>query len=114
MTNQVTVNENLVQMDNLLRGLNLLYEEIETRKESYVSEDSLRDLVNERLNSRVFTRIVTDAVVYEYTNNIYQEVSNRVMKEIDRSIDTFINDRVNAALKEAGIPIPPKEVSTNY
>ena len=107
MTNQtVEINENLVKIDNLLKALEFLYEEISTRKaeviKSIINAD-VKGMVKEEMNTVDFR---TDMAYYLRTyhgDRLARDVSYFVMEKIDSDINTFINNRVNQALAKAGV-----------
>jgi len=113
MTNQtVEINENLVKIDNLLKGLEFLYEEITTRKEEMIKATNIENIVKTEMKSDYFLNEMSYYIRNHYGDGISREVSYIVMDRIDREIDTFINSRVNAALDRAGVPHRPTNSST--
>ena len=106
MTNQtVEINENLVKIDNLLKGLEFLYEEISTRKAEVIKSinTDVKGIVKEEISTADFR---TDMAYYLRTyhgDRIARDVSYLVMEKIDSDINTFINNRVNQALVKAGV-----------
>jgi hypothetical protein len=114
MTNQtVELNENLVKIDNLLKGLEFLYEEIETRKEEMIKAINLENIVKVQMRTDYFMNEMSYFIRNHYGDGIAREVSYIVMNKIDRDIDSYINDRVNAALARAGAPNRPTNSSTS-
>jgi hypothetical protein len=114
MTNQtVELNENLVKIDNLLKGLEFLYEEIETRKEEMIKAINLQNIVKTEMKSDYFMNEMSYYIRNHYGDGIAREVSYIVMNKIDRDIDSYINDRVNVALARAGAPNRPTNSSTS-
>jgi len=104
MTNQtVEINENLVKIDNLLKGLEFLYEEITTRKEEMIKSAKILDTVKAEMRTDYFMNEMVYYIRHHYGEGITREVSNIVMARIDRDIDAFINNRVNDALARAGV-----------
>jgi hypothetical protein len=104
MTNQtVELNENLVKIDKLLKGLEFLYEEITTRKEEMIKATNIENIVKTEMKSEYFMNEMSYYIRNHYGDGISREVSYIVMDRIDREIDTFINSRVNAALNRAGV-----------
>jgi hypothetical protein len=113
MTNQtVELNENLVKIDKLLKGLEFLYEEITTRKEEMIKATNIENIVKTEMKSEYFMNEMSYYIRNHYGDGISREVSYIVMDRIDREIDTFINSRVNAALNRAGVPNRPTNSST--
>jgi hypothetical protein len=114
MTNQtVEINENLVKIDNLLKGLEFLYEEITTRKEEMIKATNIENVVKEKMKSDCFLNEMSYYIRNHYGDGICREVSYIVMDKIDRDIDAFINSRVNQALQRAGVEVKPQETSTS-
>lgn len=106
MTNQtVDLNENLVKIDNLLKGLEYLYEEITTRKDELIKSTNVMDAVKQQMNTSRFNNDILYYVRNHYGEGLCREVSLLVMSQIDRDIDNYINNRVNYALEKAGVPI---------
>jgi predicted transcriptional regulator len=104
MTNQtMSINENLVKIDNLINALELLYEEISTRKQEIIDSFSIKDFVKEEMNTDDFKNEVVYQIRYNYGSGICNEVSRIVMRYIDSDIERQINDRVDRALKQAGV-----------
>ena len=106
MTNQtVEINENLVKIDNLLKGLEFLYEEITTRKDEVIKSINadVKGIVKEEISTADFR---TEMAYYLRTyqgDRIARDVSYFVMEKIDSDINTFIHNRVNQALAKAGV-----------
>jgi hypothetical protein len=106
MTNQtVEINENLVKIDNLLKGLEFLYEEILTRKDEMIKSTNIQDVVKQQMRGDYFMNEMSYYIRNHYGNGICREVSHIVMDTIDRDIDAFINNRVNRALEQAGVKV---------
>jgi len=97
------INENLVKIDNLLNALELLYEEISTRKQEIIDSFSIKDFVKEEMNTDDFKNLVVYQIRCNYGSGICDEVSRIVMRNIDSDIERQINDRVDRALKQAGV-----------
>ena len=106
MTNQtVDLNENLVKIDNLLKGLEYLYEEITTRKDELIKSTNVLDLVKQEMTTDRFNSDIMYYIRHHYGDGLCREVSRIIMSQIDRDIDNYINNRVNYALEKAGVPI---------
>lgn len=106
MTNQtVNLNENLVKLDNLMKGLEYLYEEISTRKDELIKSTNVLDVVKQQMNTDRFHSDITYYIRNHYGEGLSREVSRFVMSQIDMDIDIYINNRVNYALEKAGVPI---------
>lgn len=102
---QVQVNESLVEFDNLLRALNMLYEEIQTRKETIVQAVDIEDKVHRKMETSEFRQNLLHYIRNEYGQGLYREIAIMVMEEIDKDIQAFINHRVNEALQAAGVQV---------
>jgi hypothetical protein len=114
MTNQtVEINENLVKIDNLLKGLEFLYEEITTRKDELIKSMNLEDIVKGQMKENDFLNEMSYYIRNHYGDGICRNVSYIVMDNIDRDIDAFINNRVNQALERAGVEVKSQETSTS-
>jgi len=104
MTNQtMSINENLVKIDNLINALELLYEEISTRKQEIIGSFSIKDFVKEEMNTDNFKNELVYHIRYHYDSGISNEIARIVMRNIDSDIERRINDRVDRALKQAGV-----------
>jgi len=114
MTNQtVEINENLIKIDNLLKGLEFLYEEITTRKEEMIKSTNILDTVKAEMRTDYFMNEMVYYIRHHYGEGISREVSNILMDRIDRDIDTRINNRVNYALARAGVNPEVENLPTN-
>ena len=98
-----TVNDALVQFDNLLNAANYILEELETRKNQLTSQENLLEKVKEEMDTMSFRNRIVSYVQSEYGEGLNREVAFTVMREIDSDIEAFINDRVNKALERAGV-----------
>jgi hypothetical protein len=90
---QVTVQEKLVRFDNLLAGLELLAEEIRTRKDLVLTDEYLEELFvkvvddEERIGEicrRITSRIGTTSIV----NGVARQVKADIEKAIDAYLET--------------------------
>ena len=116
MTNQtVEINENLVKIDNLLKGLEFLYEEISTRKAEVIKSinTDVKKIVKEEVMTEEFKNDMAYCLRTYHGDRLARDVSYLVMEKIDSDINTFINQRVNRALKQAGVEVKPQETSTS-
>lgn len=105
----LTVNESLVKFDTLLQGIEYLHEEISTRKNQImeeVSPEKVREMTVESMNSQEFGQLLVDKIRQNFGDDLYREVAFIVMGQIDNDIESFINDRVNDALRNAGVTVP--------
>lgn len=101
------INDNLLKIENLIKALNFLYEEVETRKVQLVESinsqkviDIVKDLAYNDYSFRSrFVQFIRD----EYGSNLVRQVAFSVMEKIDEDIEAFINSRVDARLEELGI-----------
>lgn len=102
------LNDNLVQIDNLITGLNYLFEEVETRKNEYFEKLDVSSIVQEKMETREFRRSLMNYISDTYGSNLYREVAFMVMEKIDEDIAQFVNSRVDERLRELGV-IPPAQ-----
>ena len=93
-----TVNDALVQLDNLINAANYLIEELETRKDQITSKENILEEVKKEMDTNWFRRQVIDTIRYDYGSGICREVAFYVMERIDADIEAFINDRVDKAI----------------
>jgi len=106
MTNQtVEINENLVKIDNLLKGLEFLYEEISTRKDEIIksAKVNIQEIVKDEMMTDEFRTEMSYHLRTYHGDRLARDVSYFVMDKIDSDIDAFINGRVNQALAKAGV-----------
>lgn len=99
----VTVNENLVKFDNLMKALDYLVQEVETRKDQFLSTENINEELKNVVESDSFRRSFFNYICDSCVDGIVREVAFYVMEKIDDSIEEFINDRVSKALLAAGI-----------
>lgn len=101
------INDNLLQIDNLITGLNYLYEEVETRKDELlksINSDQILNIVKDlAYNDYAFKTRFIQFIRQEYGTNLVREVAFSIMETIDNDIEAFINNRVDARLEELGI-----------
>lgn len=95
-----TVNDALVQLDNVITAANFLLEELQTRKTQLLGRENITDTVKEQMQSSWFNHQITNYIRNEYGNGLTREVAFYVMERIDADIEAFINDRVNKALEQ--------------
>lgn len=103
MSSNVTINENLVKIDNLFTALNYLFEEVQTRKDAIITQDDIYAKVCRRMNEDSYKNELTHYIRTLYGRGLYQEIAFMVMEKIDKDIEAFINDRVDERLKELGV-----------
>lgn len=96
----ITINENIVRFDNLLTGLEYLMEEVNTRKETILSDVDLNQKIEEKMNTRRFKDRMMQYVQNNYGEGFYREVAFMVMEKIDSSIEEYINNRVDKRFNE--------------
>jgi hypothetical protein len=100
-----TVNDALVQFDNLLNAANYLLEELETRKNQIASQENILEKVKEEMDTNSFRNRIVNYIQHEYGEGLNREVAFTVMRKIDSDIEAFINDRVDKALERAGVAV---------
>ena len=100
-----TVNDALVQFDNLLNAAKYLLEEIETHKNQICSQENILEKVKEEMDTNLFRNRIASYIQNEYGEGLNREVAFTVMSKIDSDIEAFINDRVNKALERAGVTV---------
>lgn len=98
-----TLNDNLLKIDNLITGLNYLYEEVETRKNKFFDELDVGPLVERKMDTNTFKRNLMNYVTNSYAQNLYREIAFMVMEKIDGDIAQFVNARVDERLRELGV-----------
>lgn len=87
----VTIQDKLVKFDNLLQGLELLTEEIRTRKELVLTDESLQTMFEEAINKDDNIRQLAAHIVSRMGNTtIVNAVTRQVKAEIEKHIDSYI------------------------
>ena len=103
------VNDNLVRLDNLIRGIEFLSEELTTRRSQImeeVSPEKVKELTLDTMSSHAFGELLVSKIRENFGDEFYREVAFVVMGQIDNDIDAFITDRVHTALRNAGVNVP--------
>ena len=120
-SNQVTIQNNLVKFENLLTGLELLAEEIRTRKEFILTDESLVEMFNtafqddERMRSlaaMIVSRMGNTAIVNAVTRKVKQEIEQHIDAYIERQLaEPSIEARIERLIENraAGISAPPAQ-----
>jgi len=106
----VTVNENLLRIDNLYNALNYLFEEIQTKKDQIVQAEDVKEKVIQQMNTRDFKEQMLSHIRSVYGEGLFQEVAYIVMEKIDEDITAFINARVDERLRQVGVNVPESTV----
>ena len=98
-----TVNDALVQLDNVVTATNYLLEELQTRKNQFLDKENILENVKTEMQSSWFHEELMHYIRNNYEQRLAHEVAFYVMNKIDSDIEAFINDRVNKALEAAGV-----------
>lgn len=85
----------------------MLYEEINTRKDTIVQAVDVEEKVHQKMETSEFHANLVNYIRTEYGEGLYREVAYMVMGEIDKDVHAFINLRVNEALQAAGVRVNP-------
>ena len=100
MESTASLNDNLVKIDNLVTALNYIFEEIETRKQEYTNaekiEESLKSLVDSKMESGIFVRWVAQRVADDYWWNIVRDVESNTRG----SMEAIINQRIESVVRQ--------------
>jgi hypothetical protein len=100
---EVSINDNIHKIDEVLNALNFLLEEVQTRKDQIVSAVDVGQKVKDQMFESGFKQMLSSFICDEYRGNMYQEVAFKVMAEIDDEIEKFIHARVDERLRELGV-----------
>lgn len=101
---QVTLQDNLVKFENLLTGLELLSEEIRTRKEFILTDESLERLFTDALQDDERMRSLAGMIVNRMGNTaIVNAVTRKVKQEIEQHIDAYLDRQLAEPSIEARI-----------
>jgi hypothetical protein len=95
-----TINDALVELDKLIDATNYLLEELNTRKDKFLTED-LATEIKTQMEGEHFKRELYSYMKNGYGAGICREVAHYVMENIDNSIEKFINSRVETAMQAA-------------
>lgn len=104
MTNatQVTVQDKLLKFDNLLSGLELLTEEVRTRKDLVLSDEHLEELITNVLNKDDRMAEISRRIVSRIGNTaIIRGVTSEIKAEFEAHIDTYITQQLTEKYMEA-------------
>lgn len=93
------VNDALVKIDHVVTAAEYLLEEMKTRQEGLLSEETITEKVKMTMNDYDFRMMVLRYLKDEYAEGLCREVAFFVMQKIDDDIEAFINDRVAKALE---------------
>lgn len=109
-TSTVDVQGQLLEIDNLIKGLQFLYEEIESRKEKALSVETIHKCVETEIRQSSFLDAVASRIMRidrdhspTDTNSLTRNIAIAVMSRIDADIQALINVRVESKLKSLGV-----------
>jgi hypothetical protein len=102
----ITIQENIVKIDNVYNALNYLLEEIQSKKDQIVQAADVNQKVIDQMETRNFKENLMNHIRDSYGQGMYQEVAFLVMEKIDDSIVEFINTRVDERLRAVGVNVP--------
>ena len=101
---KVTIAEKLVTFDGLLTGLELLTEEIRTRKDLVLTDDSLEEMFANVLNQDTRIDEICRRIVSRMGSSvIVKGVARIVNLEIEKAIETYIQTQLAEPSIEARI-----------
>lgn len=95
---QLTVNDQLVKLENLLVAIEYLYEEQKTR--ALPSKDECMDAVREFLSDEPFFRRIRDWIKRYKLSEISANVTQDVKEYIGPRLDSYIDQKLNAAIDQ--------------
>jgi hypothetical protein len=98
-----TVNDALVQLDNVITAANYLLEELQTRRNQLLEKQNILEEVKTEMQTSWFRDEILYYIRHNYGQGLTREVAFYVMERIDADIEAFINNRVNRALEAAGV-----------
>lgn len=121
----ITVQEKLLKFDNLLQGLELLTEEIRTRKDLVLTDEHLQTMFEESLTEDRILNLAAYIVNRMGQTTIVNSVARQVKDEIEKHIDYYIASQLEEpsigerierliAARSSGSPAPsnhPQEKS---
>ena len=101
---KVTIEEKLVTFDNLLSGLELLTEEIRTRKDLILTDEHIEELFTNVLNQDERVNEICRRIVSRMGSTvIVTGVARQVKAEIEKAIDAYIESKLAEPSIEARI-----------
>jgi hypothetical protein len=101
---KVTIAEKLVTFDNLLAGLELLTEEIRTRKELVLTDEHIEEMFANVLNQDDRVNEICRRIVSRMGSTvIVNGVARQVKAEIEKAIDAYIETKLAEPSIEARI-----------
>jgi hypothetical protein len=95
-----TVNDALVELNNVIDATNYLLEELKTRKDQFLQRQNLIEDVKVAMESTDFRNDIIFHIRTNYGEGIAREVAFFVMEKIDADIEEFINARVKTAIEQ--------------
>lgn len=99
---QVTVQDKLLKFDNLLSGLELLTEEVRTRKDLALSDEHLEELITNVLNKDERMAEIVRRIASRIGNTtIIRGVTREIKAEFETHIDTYIAQQLTEQYMEA-------------
>ena len=101
---KVTIADKLVKFDHLLAGLELLTEEIRTRKDLVLTDESLEQLFTNVLNNDDRVNDIARRIVSRMgTTVIVNGVARQVKTELDARLDAYLETKLAEPSIEARI-----------
>lgn len=94
----MTVNEAVVKFDNMITACSFLLEELETRKNRILNLEEIVDELRVKIDTEEYQQKITQLMMSSFGEGAVKEVAFYVMSQIDSTIESFINDRVDAAI----------------
>lgn len=95
-----TVNDALVELNNVIDATNYLLEELKTRKDQFLQRENLVRDIKTAMNSDEFKGDILYYIRHNYGQGLVREVAFQVMEQIDADIEQFINSRVKTAIEQ--------------
>lgn len=100
--NTVTIQDKLLKFDNLLAGLELLAEEIRTRKDLVLTDESLEEMFTNVLGKEDRISDLCRRIASRIGNTtIIRGVTREVKQEIEQHIDSYIAQQLSESYIEA-------------
>jgi hypothetical protein len=95
-----TVNDALVELNNVIDATNYLLEELKTRRDQFLQPQNMVEQVKTAMEDDGFRSDIAYHVRTGYGGGIVREVAFIVMEKMDADIEEFINARVKTAMEK--------------
>lgn len=111
---QMTLQGKLIQVDNVIAALETLKVEISQRRDSLLSEESLRSMIGEIVGRDEFIKSLATTIVSQIgSTSIIRGVKQAVVAEIEPHIDGYLNQQLSEPYLESRMATLIEKISGN-